>query len=324
MKNKENRASKLNKNDVIGIVIIGAICVVIVAMIAFFFGHDGADDVFNSSSADISSSEAQSTDASELPTSETVSDSVSATDNTTTLPTAPATQNNQQVTEKPVTTTVPTTQGEPTKEEILQKVSEGVNMLKAPDASYVGTKTQNIVIDVTDCTYPAFLTIINSVVKLIANEEVLEYDFTNGKCIDPEENVEVTANDTIPPVGTAFALTIEGVKEAEIKKVGDNTVYSVTLVPETGTFEQPKPTHHGVACDTLDFSLFDVPLGEITKSDFNYPGATVTVTYDKDGRVVGYSEHIDMNGVGEGQALGISASASLEGYIDESWQIVWK
>ena len=65
-------------------------------------------------------------------------------------------------------------------------------------------------------------------------------------------------------------------------------------------------------------------MGQVTKADFNYPGATGTVTYDKYGRVVGYSEHIDMNGVGEGQALGISASASLEGYIDESWQIVWK
>lgn len=234
---------------------------------------------------------------------------------TTTLP---------PVTEPSTSATQPTESPEPSDEEILMAITNGINAIKASDASYVGTKTQNIVIDVTDCSYPAFLTIINSVVKLIANEEVLVYDFTNGKCIDPEENVEVTANDTIPPVGTPFALTMEGVREASYQKVGDNTVYSVTLVPETGTYDQPKPPHHGVACDTLNFSLFEVPMGEITKSDFNYPGAIITVTYDKDGKVVGYSEHIDMNGVGEGQALGITATADMEGYIDESWQIVWK
>ena len=224
----------------------------------------------------------------------------------------------------PVTSAQPTESPEPSDEEILRAITDGINAIKASDASYVGTKTQNIVIDVTDCSYPAFLTIINSVVKLIANEEVLVYDFTNGKCIDPEENVEVTANDTIPPVGTLFALTMEGVREASYEKVGENTVYSVTLVPETGTYDQPKPPHHGVACDTLNFSLFEIPMGEITKSDFNYPGAIITVTYDKNGKVVGYSEHIDMNGVGEGQALGITATANMEGYIDESWQIVWK
>ena len=65
-------------------------------------------------------------------------------------------------------------------------------------------------------------------------------------------------------------------------------------------------------------------VGKITDSEFNYPGATVTVTYDKDGKVIGYSEHLDMNGMGKGEAFGISASATLEGYIDESWEIVWK
>ncbi|MBQ8503973.1 MAG: hypothetical protein IJ491_06840 [Clostridia bacterium] len=324
MKNKENKTPKLNKNDKIGIVAVVALAIVALALVSLGLGAlvtENEPETPWVSGTVISTASDISTTAG---TTITTTQSVQLSDTSTTASVVPTTVLPSESTTAPTTTEVPTTKGEPTKEEILKIVTDGVNALKASDASYVGTKTQNIVIDVTDCSYPAFLGIINGVVKMIANEEVLDYDFTNGVCIDPEENVEVSAMNTIPPVGTPFALTAEGVASASYEKIGDNTKYSVTLVPETGTYQQPKPTHHGVACDTLNFSLFDIPAGEITKSDFNYPGATVTVTLDKDGKVVGYSEHIDMDGVGEGNAFGITATASMEGYIDESWKIVWK
>ena len=316
----DKTSKQLGKGDKLGIAAIAVLVLLLVLLFAFGFSSKKDETAFVSSDAISTAQDVTTTPPPTFTTTEPVT--------TATVPpsTTETTESEEKTTEKTTapTTTAPTTKDENSKEEILKKITEGINKLKASDASYVGTKTQNIVIDVTDCSYPAFLTIINGVVKLIANEEILEYDFTNGKCIDPEENKEVTANDTIPPVGTAFAHTVEGVNEAKVEKIGDNTKYTVVLVAEQGTFEQPKPTHHGVACDTLDFSLFPVPMGEITKSDFNYPGAIITVTYDKNGNVVGYSEHIDMNGVGEGQALGITATANLEGYIDESWEIVWK
>lgn len=323
MKNKENKTPKLNKNDKIGIAAVAVLAVLIIALVSV--GLSDAlkkDEPVSPWVSDTVISTSPTVVTTPAPTVTTTEPVISNT--STTAPTAPTSSAQGEDTTAAPTTAVPTTKGEPTKEEILKIVTDGVNALKASDASYVGTKTQNIVINVTDCSFPAFLSIINSVVKMIANEEVLDYDFTNGKCIDPEENVEVSAMDTIPPVGTPFALTIDGVASASYEKIGDSTKYSVTLVPETGTFQQPKPPHHGVACDTLNFSLFEIPMGEITKSDFNYPGATVTVTIDKNGKVVGYSEHIDMDGVGEGNAMGIDASASMEGYIDESWVIVWK
>lgn len=317
-----NKKPKLNKNDRIGIVTVTALAVIVLALLSLSIGGVFSKQEPTSpwvSSSAISTAPNVTTSKVNVTASQTTTAAPSSSVTTTAAPTTePSTTASEPTTEEP------TTKGEPTKEEILRIVTDGVNALKASDASYVGTKTQNIVIDVTDCSYPAFLGIINGVVKMIANEEVLDYDFTNGVCMDPEENVEMTAMNTIPPVGIPFALTMEGVASASYEKIGDNTKYSVTLVPETGTFQRPKPTHHGVACDTLDFSLFPIPAGEITKSDFNYPGATITVTLDKNGKVVGYSEHIDMDGVGEGNAFGITATASMEGYIDESWEIVWK
>ena len=64
-------------------------------------------------------------------------------------------------------------------------------------------------------------------------------------------------------------------------------------------------------------------MGEVTKADFEYPGAQISVTLDGEGKVVEYHEHLDMKGTGEG-ALGLTASGSMEGYIDEKWSIEWK
>ncbi len=321
----KDKFSDFNKNDILGFGLIIVLCTVVLVLLSYGLNHNRTKEAFVSSEAISTAPTVITTTApTTLPTTATTVP-VSQTESTT-LTTQPVSTTQKEVpTSVPESTTkVPTTSSEPTKAEILKKVTDGINALKASDASYLGTKTQNIVINVTDCTYPAFLGVINSVIKAIANEEILEYDFVNGKCMDPEGDNEITTNDTIPPVGTAFALTVEGVREAKIEKSGDNTTYTVILVPETGTLQQPKPPHHGVACDTLDFSLFSIPMGEITKSEFNYPGATITVTYDQNGKVVGYSEHLDMDGVGEGKALGITASANLNGYIDESWVIVWK
>ncbi len=324
MKIKDRLYGSFSKNDILGFGLIAVLCAAVLALLSFGLNHNRSKEAFVSSEAISTTPTVITTANTTLPTT-SASVPVSQAESTT-LTTQPVstTQKAEPTSVPESTTTVPTTKGEPTKAEILKKVTDGINALKASDASYLGTKTQNIVINVTDCTYPAFLGVINSVIKAIANEEVLEYDFVNGRCMDPEGDTEIITNDAIPPAGSAFALTIDGVREAKVEKTGDNIRYTVTLVPETGTLQQPKPPHHGVACDTLDFSLFSIPMGEITKSEFNYPGATITVTYDKNGKVVGYSEHLDMDGVGEGKALGITASADLNGYIDESWVIVWK
>ncbi len=223
------------------------------------------------------------------------------------------------------TDTAPETQkGELSKQEILKVVTDGVNALKAENATYKGVKSQNLSIDLTECSVPALVGIANTVIDFFEGEEVLEYNFENGKAIDPEDKVEITAAEAFPPTGKPFSLTdINGVAEAKTEKDGENTVYTVVLVHETSTLEDPRPPYHDSACDTLDYSTFELPMGQITKADFEYPGATVSITLDKDGRVVGYHERLNMAGVGEGTAIGLTASGRMEGYIDESWVITY-
>ena len=245
----------------------------------------------------------------------------------TTLPTTSAAPTTAPVqTTLPLQTTAPVTVNrEPSKAEILAKVNEGINSLKSNTASFKAVKKQLISIDLIDCSVPLLTGPINTVIDFFEGEEMLEYDITNGKGPNPEKSgEEIVVNHEIPPTDKPFTLTVEGVAEAKAEQTDKGTLYTVKVVPETSTLENPRPPHHNAACDTLDFSTFELPVGELTKVDFEYPGATVSVLVDASGRTIQYRERLEMKGVGEGNAIGISGSGSMEGYMEESWDIQWK
>ncbi|MBQ7296424.1 MAG: hypothetical protein IJW86_09580 [Clostridia bacterium] len=210
------------------------------------------------------------------------------------------------------------------KQEILDVITKGINTLKASDASFKGHKEQVLDMELTECTAPSFVGIVNKILDMFIETEIYDYDFTDGKGIDPESGKETTTMETFPPVGKKFTLTVDGVAEATKEQQGENTVYRVKLKPEKSTKDNPKTNYHETACDTLDLSTFNMPLGEITKADLEYPGATVGITLDKDGRVIGYYEHLDIVGTGEAAAVGMTGGGTVEGYIDETWTIQWK
>ena len=208
------------------------------------------------------------------------------------------------------------------KEEILKKVVDGVNSLKASDASFKGTKDQYIDIKLTDCSVPQVVGIINGVLERFLGEEKLEYDFTNGVPKDPEGNGEVTSMAAIPPSFIEFGLTADGVTNAYVEKDGANTKYTVEIVPEDSSLGE-KPYHHSKACDVMSLETLNIP-AKITRADYTYSGTKISVTYNADGKVIEYHEYFDMKGDGEGGAMGVTATLTLEGYFDETWYIEWK
>ena len=208
------------------------------------------------------------------------------------------------------------------KEEILKKVVDGVNSLKASDASFKGTKDQYIDIKLTDCSVPQVTGLINGVLERFLGEEKLEYDFTNGVSKDPEGNGEVTSMTAIPPSFIEFGLTADGVTKAYVEKDGANTKYTVEVVPEDSSLGE-KPYHHSKACDVMSLESLNIP-AKITRADYTYSGTKISVTYNAEGKVIEYHEYFDMKGDGEGGAMGVTATLTLEGYFDETWYIEWK
>lgn len=209
-----------------------------------------------------------------------------------------------------------------TKQDILQKFVQGVNSLKHETAQIKAKKTQNINLKLTECSLPAFVGIVNKVLEAFAGETVTEYTFSNGKAVDSKGN-ELTLLEAIPPTNKDCTLTIEGLADAKTQKDGNNTVYTVVIVPETSTMENPRPPHHNSAGDTFDCTKVELPIGEITKADFDYPGSEISITVDPEGRVVRYHQILKINGVGEGAALGMSASGRIEGSAEETWEITY-
>ncbi len=309
--NEERKEPKYNSEDKKGIVLVILLAVVAAALFAVGI------KAFNGEKPNVS--EAPSVSAGETTESTTTAPSLPPVSETTTAPNATdPTENNNP---KP---TAPAPSKEPTKEDILKKVGDGVNSLKSSTASFKATKNQVMDIDLIDCSVPRFTGVVNSVIQRFLGDEVLDYDFTNGVGIDPEEGTEITSKEAIPPTNKDFTLTMEGLKDAYVKKEGENTTYTIVVVPEKGTLENPRPVHHSSACDTMDISLVEIPMGAITRADYDYAGAIVSVTYDKSGKVIKYYEKLSIAGIGEAGAIGISGSATIEGFMEETWDISWK
>lgn len=306
-----------SSSDKKGILLVVALAVIVAVFVFKLVNNDG-------------SKPAQAQPSSTAPTTVTTTAPTTAAPTVappTVQTTAPVQTTVPVQTTLPVQTTAPTTtvKYELTKAEILAKVNEGINSLKADTASFTAVKKQVISIDLIDCSVPALTGAINTVIDFFEGEEILEFDITNGRGPNPEKKgEEAVINHEIPPTDKPFTLTVEGVAEAKAEQLSEGTLYTIRVVPETSTLENPRPPHHNAACDTLDFSTFSLPVGELTKVDFEYPGATVSVLVDSSGRTVQYHERLEMKGVGEGGAFGITGSGSMEGYVDEVWDIQWK
>lgn len=250
---------------------------------------------------------------------------VTTTAPVTTTVAPPTTKAPEQTTAKPapVQTTAPAPVVDET-EEIIRVMTDAIMGLKSDDADFKGHKVQNIDIKLVDSSIPSMNDFVNSIINVFVKEEIYDYDFTDGVSAQPEGGGTTTSDSMFPPGDCDFRITAEGVAKATKEKDGENTVYTIVIVPETSTLENPRPPHHNAAADTLDLSGVEIPIATITKADFEYPGATVSVTLNPEGEVVGYYERLPMKGTGEAKALGLTGYGTIEGCLEEKWDIEWK
>lgn len=308
MKKKEKADNRQQKGNLL----VAALSVIAVLMLVFCINAVKDADEDKAPAVAGTTTTAPTTTAQPASTTTTAPSTQSAPQTTTTTTQVPAT----------TTTAAPVTVDET--EEILKVVSDSVNLIKSDKANFKGHKVQNINMKLVDSSVPAVNDIINGVIKLFIKEEIFDYDFTNGVSPDPENGGESKSSSIFPPGDKPFALTREGVASASKTTEGENTVYSVVIVPESSTLENPRPPHHNSAADTLDLSSVEIPIITLTKVDFDYSGATVSVTLNPEGEIVGYYERLPISGTGEGYGLGITGYGTIEGYLEEKWDIQWK
>ena len=298
---------KLNAQDKKGILLVAVLAVIaIILFVNGFFPEDKKTET-ESTVPDVSVSESTTAESTTIPT----------TVQPIQTPTEPDKENN-------TTTTESTTENaETAKLEILRKVTEGVNSIKSDTATYTAVRSQTITLDLEECSLPAFVGVVNKVMDFFEGETITEYSFVNGKGVDAKTGDEITANGSIPPSNNLFRLTEEGLADATMEKDGENTVYTVVVVPENSTMNNPRPPHHNSAGDTFDVRNVELPIGAITKADFDYPGASISITVTPEGKVIRYQQILKIDGVGEGTAMGMTASGKIVGSIDEIWNITY-
>lgn len=244
----------------------------------------------------------------------------------TTVPTAPSTtlppviDPNQTTTgtqEQPSSQAPSNDPASLSKAQIVEKINGHIKALKS-EQNFKAHKSENITVEVVDCSVPAAISLINNVISGIAGLEESDYVFTNGA---------TTAGETpfacIPPENKEFILNEAGVLSAEAKTSGTDTVYTAVLVEESTTLAAPAPVYNATTVGYLDIASLDLPTVTISTADMKYPGSIVEITVNADGKVTKLVNKIPMSGTVGAKISFFEGSATIEGGQDENWTFTY-
>lgn len=218
------------------------------------------------------------------------------------------------------------------KEEILAKVTEAMKKLES-EQNFNARKVENTTINVVDSSASdTALKIMNGIIQKNAGEKTANYSFVNGHAtgVDDsgktvENQADVTPKDVIPPTKNpdTFSLELSGIQDATAVSNGDGVIYTLMLIEESTTVDNPLPYHNSKAIGFLDLTSINVPGATFTKADMHYPGSIITVTVDGDGRVTNIHYYLPMDGGGSAKLGFISGDAMFEGSNDEVWEFMY-
>lgn len=214
------------------------------------------------------------------------------------------------------------------KEQILAKVSEGVNKIKS-EQNMTAHKTENITVNLTALSVESLRSLVNNIISGMVGDPVDETIKVAGGIATYPDGSTKPIKEAIPPsndVTKDFALTIDGVANATATKQGENTVYSVVLVAETTTGTNPIPTHNSKAIGYLNIMSFndDLPSGaQIIDANMSYPGSTVEITVNPAGQVIRFVNKMPMKGDGTAKIAFAEGKAEFEGELNEVWEFTY-
>ncbi|MCM1543816.1 MAG: hypothetical protein NC110_00815 [Ruminococcus sp.] len=212
------------------------------------------------------------------------------------------------------------------KEDIVAKYNELINGMKSNPGTVKLHKTSNTVINVTDA--PAMKDQINKIVQGLVKPSDTMYTFTGNGSMGTEDtnnNAECDMKNIITPGGRDVALKAEGVKDATCTPSGDGYTMTINLIEETSSFngtDTVNPVHHESCLSPLNLATLDISPAKISEANMTYPGATLILNVDGQGRLAKYETKLPMSGSGSGKLV-VSLSVGLEGSMDEVYEFTY-
>ena len=127
----------------------------------------------------------------------------------------------------------------------------------------------------------------------------------------------------IPPTNKDFVISDAAVLTATAAASGTDTVYTVVLVAENTTVSSPSPMYNSTAIGYLDIASLDLPGVTIAEANMKYPGSTVEITVNADGKVTKLVNKLPMDGTVTAKISFFNGNASFKGALDESWNFTY-
>jgi len=215
------------------------------------------------------------------------------------------------------------------KRQILQRATEAINTLKNTK-NMTARNQETISIRIVDCSAKSAINLLNSVISKKIGSKDVTYVFRNGRAVghdadgkEIKDEGEVAPNQVIPPTDAAFTLPESGVVSASAAQNGALVTYTIKLPEESSSLEKPVPTYNSQAVGYLKMADLEVPGATITDASMHYPGSTVTVTVDREGRVRQLQIHLPMDGFGSAKMGFLSGTASFEGFSTQNWTFTY-
>ncbi len=244
-----------------------------------------------------------------------------------TNPTAvqPTDANGEPVTQDMNATEVPTTAAEPSNYSLEQVITEMTNAVAYVKnaKNFTALKEQTGNAEILELSIGWLRAPGEAIIQAIIDSiKPLTYNFVNGTATDPKTKEIVTPFDVIPPSGVTFSIDPAGVTAYGAKKNADGSITYTVRIREEVCDLNDHPQYHSTCMGYLKLEQFDLQGVKIDSGTVTYHEGQIDITVDAQGLPVKFREYLPMTGVGSG-SLGISATAKLTGYLEETWTFTW-
>ena len=215
------------------------------------------------------------------------------------------------------------------KDDILRELTAAMRTLKS-ERNMLAVKTEATKLTVTECSASSAVGLLNKALESSGINGTTTYNFKNGQAVGVDakgkpvdDGKTVTPHDVIHPVKQDFSLPASGVQSATAKRSGSDTVYTVKIVKERTSLQNPVPPYNSKAMGYVDLAA-RMP-SAVTPSEVNitYPGSVVTATVNSAGKIVKLTEYMPLQGDGAAKITVFNGTARFEGDVSAAWTFTY-
>ena len=178
----------------------------------------------------------------------------------------------------------------------------------------------------TDCSIAFLQSTVDTLLQSFTTPTDRTITVRNGVARDQDGNVVSDLNAWITPNGRDCALKTSYIAAASAKATSDGYKIAIRLKTEQSTFDGTNtvvPVGHNSCLDPLNLATLELPASAgITEATMIYPGATLSASVNRSGKLTKLAIRLPIEGTGTGK-LGVTLSLSIKGEMNESYAFTY-